>query len=370
MEKQMTITPDKGWAVTKTTIENGNVVISYREPKAGDVMYSEWKVPFRDKPDWAISILEGEYMGEKESLCYHVSLGNEVGIKESNNIGTSFPRTDQPATDTQRLQLSDAMYKAGLQWSENNGRMEKIPYIPKIGEVVKSKPDGRVTFLYSGIDGAFKTGFGNLYMDGKDSIVIGGKRMCSDIDPTTHADRCEFFESLNAAGYKWNAKKLLLTKKEEKKWEPKEGDFVTCEKNTQGNMWFIIWGGKTDTDYIHEKFGYSPSGKNISVGCCCGVVDTFRPMHDSEKQVLLTVLKKEGKRWNAEKKCVENIGLNRVDRNEHYYVLDAQGIPIRICECLDEYDNRRFEFGNYFHTRTEAEEFFEKEIKPVYKKRK
>lgn len=223
-------------------------------------------------------------------------------------------------------------------------------WTPKIGEVVKM-PFGSM-FIFKRNEALGQVGFGDLcFRDGK-VFKSTCKAMTLESMPTTHADRCIFFEALNKAGYKWNAKKLELTKKEV--YTPKIGDFVTCEKNEFGNKWLIIWGEKPG-NYTHEKFSYSPTKKRESNYCCCGIKDIFRPMTDLEKQQLLDALHAAGKDWDAEKMEVVELKW-KPKKGERYYV-PVIAKPLFYTEETfldDSDDNRWLALGIVYRTKEEA----------------
>lgn len=89
---------------------------------------------------------------------------------------------------------------------------------------------------------------------------------------------------------------------EKKKYEPQDGDICYAETKS-GNQKFIIiynhrdwsleYGVKSDKWRLEENCSWSYS--------------TIRPATDEEKKRLFDAMAKEGKRWNAEKKVVEDI---------------------------------------------------------------
>ena len=78
---------------------------------------------------------------------------------------------------------------------------------------------------------------------------------------------------------------------------------------------------------------------------------------------------KEGKRWNAEKKCVEDLPRWRAGAGGIYYVVNEHGDVSRTEEKYASYDKWLYDFGNYFHTREAAEKVAE-QIREIFKNSK
>ena len=85
-----------------------------------------------------------------------------------------------------------------------------------------------------------------------------------------------------------------------------------------------------------------------------------------ENQLLFDALAKEGKRWNAEKKCIEDLPRWRAKANETYYFI---GIDVEVMDNI-EYgscvDDACYSAGNYFKTR-EAAERVAGQIREIFK---
>ena len=62
---------------------------------------------------------------------------------------------------------------------------------------------------------------------------------------------------------------------------------------------------KSGKEYSETYFCYN--GRNFTIGYNKRICGDFRLAKEAEKQRLFDALKKDGKRWNAEKKCVEDI---------------------------------------------------------------
>lgn len=92
----------------------------------------------------------------------------------------------------------------------------------------------------------------------------------------------------------------------------------------------------------------------------------WRLATEEEKQFLFNKMKEQGLRWNAEEKRVEKIRW-RAEDGRIYFCIDNQGIVIVDKECGYYVDKNRHEYGNYFHTKEQAEEAA-KRVKETLKK--
>ena len=99
---------------------------------------------------------------------------------------------------------------------------------------------------------------------------------------------------------------------EKKKYEPQDGD-VCFVKTSAGNRFIFI---KRDNESDDEIHGYASIDTNSRVlylssnlSCVCNrkSIRELRPATDEEKQRLFDTMAEGGKRWNAEKKVVEDI---------------------------------------------------------------
>ena len=88
-----------------------------------------------------------------------------------------------------------------------------------------------------------------------------------------------------------------------------------------------------------------------------------------ENQLLFDALAKEGKRWNAEKKCIEDLPRWRSKANETYYFI---GIDVEVMDNIEygySVDDACYSAGNYFKTR-EAAERVANQIREIFKNSK
>lgn len=89
----------------------------------------------------------------------------------------------------------------------------------------------------------------------------------------------------------------------------------------------------------------------------------FRPATEEEKKLLFDKMKEQGLKWNADEKRVENIRW-RASSDERYYYIN------HFFECQSDieeshiFDEDRWNVGNYFKNKEQAEEAI-KRIKEV-----
>ena len=88
-----------------------------------------------------------------------------------------------------------------------------------------------------------------------------------------------------------------------------------------------------------------------------------------ENQLLFDALAKEGKRWNAEKKCIEDLPRWRAKANETYSFI---GIDVEVIDNIEygySVDDACYSAGNHCKTR-EAAERVAKQIREIFKNSK
>ena len=95
----------------------------------------------------------------------------------------------------------------------------------------------------------------------------------------------------------------------------------------------------------------------------------FRLATEEEKQRFFDELFAKDLRWNAETKIMERIRF-KVDVGEDYLHIDAFGRLVRSSENGSPFDDKNFEFGNYYSIleRAQAEEDA-KAVKAIFEKR-
>jgi hypothetical protein len=121
METTTTIDNVKGWI-----LKDGTLTVVHYIPKDGDVMYSEWNVPWSEEKRWVITIQKGEYRGADKKMSSYVKLSNESGLIMDGYIGIDYSRTDRPATEEQCTILEEALRRDGKRWNAEKGCVENV----------------------------------------------------------------------------------------------------------------------------------------------------------------------------------------------------------------------------------------------------
>lgn len=152
-------------------------------------------------------------------------------------------------------------------------------------------------------------------------------------------------------------------------WEPKNGDVIAFG-NTPDSLSIGI--------FKMDNYDTFTSYATICGGICGGLLSFYetgwikkniRPSTEEEKKFLFDALAKEGKRWNAEKKRIEDLPRWRANLGDFYfYVNETLGVD-NHSETKDGIDNSFYTSGNYFKTREAAERAAEK-IRKILKESK
>ena len=227
--------------------------------------------------------------------------------------------TIRQSSASEIVAFESLLRKSGKRWNAQKMQIVDLEWTPKRGEVVKTAMGNIYIYNFQ-----HNLGFDMLghicCMNGKIEECCGGTSALQ----TTREERGKFFEALGKAGYKWNSKKLEL-KKVEKKWEPKDGEFIVAKDGT-----ISILGKK------------EPSG-NSNVLCRLFKNGILHPCHhgtytpgfiirkatESECQQILGALKKAGKTWNAELKRVEDVPVKTVEMTMEQ-VCEKLGMNVKI----------------------------------------
>ena len=93
------------------------------------------------------------------------------------------------------------------------------------------------------------------------------------------------------------------------KQEFEDGDIVIREGDDLFGSFILTYRGTNEEGEILTEVYLYYYSLNIKKGidCGCGYTKDYRLATEEEKQKLFVALEKEGKRWNAEKKCIEDI---------------------------------------------------------------
>lgn len=165
-------------------------------------------------------------------------------------------------------------------------------------------------------------------------------------------------------------------KPEEKKFEQEDGDILSgvpfplckCILIYKGANQFggilayagFIEGLGTQKLYISENGEYSSYGL---------VSQYLRYATEEEKQRLFDALAKEGKRWNAEKKRVEDLPRWRANCGKKYFFIDENTDVRTATEGHFICDDNLYIVSNYFKTEEAAERVAE-QVREIFRKSK
>ena len=171
----------------------------------------------------------------------------------------------------------------------------------------------------------------------------------------------EIPEGCNRVTIEQQGRRIITT------FEPefKDGD-ITCANTKESRGIHIL---KAIDGFYHHYYCALYEGENTSNSVvydhCFNRADAIKSLRhatEEEKQMLFDAMAKDGKRWNAEAKQVEDIEPKRwrAKKNEQYYTLNDY---FEVCESEennDHIDERRYKYGLYFQTEQQAESASEK----------
>ena len=135
-------------------------------------------------------------------------------------------------------------------------------------------------------------------------IFRSGDFVAADIDGC----RCYTCDELFNEGYRLvltDIEKQIIEERKKAEWEPQDGD-ICYVKGAHGVEWVFIKNGRDHktASYVNMVLD-NDSLDTVIAGE--REIKELRPATDEEKQRLFDAMEKEGKRWNAEKKAVEDI---------------------------------------------------------------
>ena len=167
---------------------------------------------------------------------------------------------------------------------------------------------------------------------------------------------------VSSTDIKYEDGKIVLTAQLEE-WKPQDGDIVSWKDKDGG-------GNPAVSIYKEESRSYATlyaTGSMEYSTYATFAMNIIRPATDEEKKELFDAMAKEGKRWNAEKKVVENMRW-RAKKGEIYYALTLSCDVDTVIE-TGELDDKRYNSGNYFKTEKAAEKVAE-QIREIFKNSK
>ena len=157
----------------------------------------------------------------------------------------------------------------------------------------------------------------------------------------------------------------------EDRFQPKDGDFVYVKA---GYEHIAIFKKEVGEDmYVYANWNMSFSVSKITV--CDSIplyyindIKEIRPATERERKILIDKLAEVGKRWNEEKKCLEDVRW-RAKKGKLYRWVSADGYVKESTDEHGECDNCYYKSGNYFKTREAAEKVAE-QIRDIFKNSK
>lgn len=160
---------------------------------------------------------------------------------------------------------------------------------------------------------------------------------------------------VSSTDIKYEDGKIVLTAQLEE-WKPQDGEICYVRDISGYESIFI----KRD-DYYNTASYYVSFDDNTILYVNSGFVvdnkeiDVLRPATEEERKKLFDAMTKEGKRWNAEKKVVEDVRW-RAKKGEPYYFLTFAAFNVfnAIRERNSELDDANYNKCNYFKTEEAA----------------
>lgn len=153
---------------------------------------------------------------------------------------------------------------------------------------------------------------------------------------------------VSSTDIKYEDGKIVLTAQLEE-WEPEDGDICYLKAN---NTHVFVF-----KSFRYNKTGascyISLSGNYLIYNAFITNLGDIRPATEEERKKLFDAMAKEGKRWDPEKKIVENVRW-RAKPGEYYYYIS--GLPDKTPEVsfrqetCSAQDNMDYNRGNYFRT--------------------
>lgn len=146
----------------------------------------------------------------------------------------------------------------------------------------------------------------------------------------------------------------VIFEKEEKNF--KDGD-ILAYANYSGYSYPFIY-KNTDERGFHKFYVGINSVKEVCLPHDSKLLwgnAALRHANYDERRFLFNKMYEQGLKWNAEEKRVETIRWRALTHHEYYYV-NAKGNISTDEEESHIFDIKKYEFGNYFHTKEQAEE--------------
>lgn len=212
-----------------------------------------------------------------------------------------------------------------------------------------------------------------------------------EIRPATEREKKILIDQLAKVNKKWNEETKTI---EDVRWRAKDGDFVKIEQ--EGKLYFapdlgIGYSEKEPNIGIFKSIEMNKGkellfcyitlirdsqyevllpleheGHTYSVGEVSNL--KVSPATEAEKKLLIDKVAEVNKRWNEEKKCLENVRW-RAKKGKLYRWVSADGYVKESTDEHGECDNCYYNSGNYFKTEEAAEKVAE-QIREIFKNSK
>lgn len=177
---------------------------------------------------------------DEDRLVGYVFLGGLDSGYYNLNISPACSYDNIPtlATPEQVKKLNDFLASKGKRWNAQTKKLEDLVFEPKEGDVVINEYGS--VFIFKGENrngacdyyaGVYKDIF---YTQSNTGFNKGSLRLA------TYEERCKFFEILVKEGYKWDSRKLKLTKKGLNPEDMKKGEFYKVNIG-DNNDWLIFF---------------------------------------------------------------------------------------------------------------------------------
>lgn len=164
---------------------------------------------------------------------------------------------------------------------------------------------------------------------------------------------------VSSTDIKYEDGKIVLTAQLEE-WKPEDGDICYVRSNSGYEAIFIKRdeGCNITSFYVSLDFYDNNRILNVNPGFVTHnlEIDVLRPATDKEKKEFFDALAEQNKRWNAEKKVVEDMRWRAITGCKYYYLdLDITKYKVESTIDVDTCDDSgRYLSGNYFKTEEAA----------------
>lgn len=206
----------------------------------GDILITKTNHLFIFKGEMSGKVFCHAFVSSNNSKCYTIG---GWACNSSDIAGL--------ANEKQQQKLFDALKELGKVWNPKTKCIENIKYEPKRGEVVKGAD---YMFIFNGKNSSgYNTALYPILISNNGNLFTPKDFWTEFAEPTTPEERTVFFNALTKAGYKYNSKRVELTKIETGFDFSKlnKGDFLSFEINDDEEAWFIIFNKIKNSELLH-----------------------------------------------------------------------------------------------------------------------